>query len=156
MTMKIGEKIDKVRLEIINGTTPSMAEDLARAGVKAIFAGIGEWDAAGEVVVNVSPEWTDLMKLFVPDDAKELARLCGQDKDFNESDWGLACLAYIAGDSTCTAPTAWTTGGKRSMIMHPDRDMIKNLDAETTDGLAKFETKESPFVDVMKTSTQDT
>lgn len=128
--MHIGDKIDEVRQRIIDGDQ-TLANIISRAGLKAIFTGIGQFDHNG-VVTNPTFEWKDLMRNFA-NDQKELDRLCGKEAFFNRSDWGLACLAYIAGDSTCTSDTTATTGTKRSMLAHEDRQMLENLDAEQDD-----------------------
>lgn len=128
--MNIGKKIQEVRRKIVMGLEPTLANDIARDGRAAIFAGIGTFNGDG-VVTSVTPEWTKLMTHFKNND-DELKRLCGQEKQFNQADWGLECLAYIAGDSTCTSDTTYGTGTKRSMLLHPDRKMLEILDKDMT------------------------
>jgi len=111
--MKINEKMEAVRLRIKNGDT-ELADKIGGDAVKAIFKGMR--DASG----GVTPEWIALMSNYT-DDQAELDRLCGKDQAFNNSKWGSVCLAYIAGDSTCTSDTAYMTGGRRSIIT---RDLI--------------------------------
>lgn len=110
--MRITEKLNNVRQRILNGDV-TLADDIAADGIAAIFAGIN------------SDKWQILMKNFAADGSPELERLCGRDTDFNNSRWGMACLAYIAGNSICTATTAAATGTIRGM----DSAMILNLDA---------------------------
>jgi hypothetical protein len=128
MAFHIGDKIEAVRQEIATGENEGLANQIARDGLAAIFAGIGRFDRNG-VVVEVTPEWKTLMGHFA-NNKTELARLCGKDRLFNGSDWGQASLAYIVGDSTCTIQTAGETGTGRSMNLHPERNMLGNLDAE--------------------------
>jgi hypothetical protein len=111
--MKIMQKIEDVRQQILDGDT-TLAEDLATQGIEAIFEGIK------------SPKWEALMGNFA-NNQNELDRLCGRDQVFNKSRWGLACLAYIAGNSTCTATTATDGGTARGMTPA----MKLNLDAES-------------------------
>ena len=110
--MKIKQKIEEVRQQILDGDT-TLGNDIARAGMAAIFKGIN------------SSEWEAMMNYF-KNDQRELDRLCGREEAFNKSRWGLACLAYVAGNSVCTAMTATDTGTMRGMTPA----MIQNLDAE--------------------------
>lgn len=127
MPLEIIKKIDDLRLKIIQ-EEPSLATDLAIAGTKAILAGIGKWNEERTMVIEGTKEWHALMSMITKD-SRELDRLCGKDEKFNQNEeWAYECLAYIAGDATCTAPTSWTTGTKRSMIMHPERKMDKVID----------------------------
>ena len=113
--MKITSNIEKVRQEIIAGTTTGV--EVAEDAMEAIFNGLG------------SDEWEKLMKRYASDD-KELERLCGREDAFNQTQWGKFCLVYIAGDSTCTSETALTTGTLRTMTIVPEREMLKVLDED--------------------------
>jgi len=124
--MKIMKKIEEVRQKVISGDIDP--NDLAKDGIEAIFAGMQR------PLGTATPEWEKLMRHFVNDD-KELDRLCGKEPSFNGSRWGLACIAYIAGNSVCTSETATVTGTSRSMSL----EMIKNLDAEENLNLAHFD-----------------
>lgn len=115
MALKIGEKIDNVRNEIQSGLRSGSA--LATLGIEAIFKGMDD------------PAWELLMREFT-DDKTELDRLCGRDDWFMAQPWGQHCLAYIAGDSTCTSETALRTGTKRSMREDPTRGMEQLIDKE--------------------------
>lgn len=128
MALKIGEKLEKVRKYIEDGDAV-LANDLAKAAEDAIFAGIGRFNQ-DRVVVEGTKEWERLMKFFT-DDPKELARLCGKDRGFNGSSWGLRCLAYIAGDGGCTSMTARAGGTMRTINVQQDSvAMLTNLDYE--------------------------
>jgi hypothetical protein len=142
MTLRIGANIEDVIKHILgdpgNGIPPDpiLAGDIARDGLKAIFSGTGPWENG--VVTAVTEEWKTLMLHFAPENSRELERLCGQDRDFNGSEWGKHCLAYIAGDSGCTSETTMATGTKRSMLLvdqfaNPPRRMLEILDAEGAD-----------------------
>jgi hypothetical protein len=143
MALRIGERIEDIRREIEKGNS-SLADELARLGVKAMFAGIGTFDEETRVYTNITPEWIELMENFAHNQT-ELDRLCGKDREFNDSEWGKVCLAYICGDSTCTAPTARKGGTSRSMKEEPLRRMLETLDAERDD-LPEF-SKNAPFLD---------
>jgi hypothetical protein len=124
--MKLNEKLEAVRLQIKNGDN-ALADKIGMDAVNAIFTGMR--DANGDV----TPAWETLMRNFTTDQ-KELDRLCGKDDAFNNSKWGAFCLAYIAGDATCTADTAFTTGARRSIITRDliagNREFQDTLDAE--------------------------
>lgn len=135
MAMRIGQNIENVRREIKKNGNVMRANRIARDGIAAIFAGIGKFNEEG-VVTEATAEWKRLMSHFATTQ-EELDRLCGKEKNFNASDWGMVCLAYIAGDSTCTSTTTDTTGTRRSMLVDPDRRMLENLDAEVKD-ISKF------------------
>lgn len=124
--MEINKKIEAVRMEIKNGNK-ALGEKIGDDGLKALITGMR--DANGKT----TPEWEALMSNFT-DDQKELDRLCGREEAFNKSRWGLFCLAYIAGDSTCTSDTAMTTGARRSIVlrdlMNGNTEMQDTLDAE--------------------------
>ena len=83
---------------------------------------------------------------------EELNRLCGMEPEFNSSRWGMACIAYIAGNSTCTSETATATGTVRAMSL----EMIKNLDAEGA-RLADFKNAEieAAYTEAVKKSQSD-
>jgi hypothetical protein len=115
--MNITGKIDEVRKKIISGDID--ADTLAAQGMKAMFTGMQR------PLGTPTHDWVELMRNFA-NNSTELDRLCGKDSEFNGSRWGMACLAYIAGNSTCTADTAKAGGTVRSMSL----EMIKNLDAE--------------------------
>src|SRR6185369_2874958 len=116
MVLRIVENLERVRQDIENGTGPISAADLAKLAIDAIFKGIGTFD--GDVVINVNPKWKELMKVYTPvEGSNELKRLCGEDLTFMRTTWGRHCLAYIAGDSTCTSETAKKGGTKRSMLL---------------------------------------
>lgn len=135
--MNIRGKLKEQRDFILNdptGAGKTRADDIAKAGKKAIMAGMRKDDG------TVTTEWEDLMKFF-KNDQRELDRLCGREKEFNRSRWGLMCLAYIAGNSLCTVTTTETTGTERNFS-----DVMKyNLDAEInpvapTEDLANYKT----------------
>ena len=120
--MNIMKKIEERRTFIQDNKTgkgKDLAERISDAGVQAILAGMK--NSEGEV----TKEWKELMEFFANND-KELERLCGQEQKFNESPYGLKCLAYIAGNSTCTVRTATMTGTGKNF----DSSMKKNLDAD--------------------------
>ncbi len=121
--MNIKGKIRFQRNEILkdpDGAGGKLADEIAKAGKDAILAGMLKDDG------SVTPEWENMMKYF-KNDQKELDRLCGQEQGFNNSRWGLMCLAYIAGNSLCTITTTNTTGTERNFT-----DVMKyNLDAES-------------------------
>lgn len=146
MTLQIGNKIDEVIQRILgdpaNDIEPdiTLANDIARDGLEAIFAGLGPFENG--VFTTVTEEWKGLMRHFAAENSRELVRLCGQDRDFNRAEWGRHCLAYIAGDSVCTSETTMETGVKRSMLLvdqianqlgKPPRRMLEILDAEDED-----------------------
>lgn len=148
MALQIVDKIDEVIQRILgdpdNGIDPDtvLANTIAQDGLEAIFAGLGPFDEATGVFPTVTEEWTKLMKHFAAEDSDELKRLCGQDRDFNRTEWGRHCLAYIAGDSDCTSETTMRGGTKRSMLLvdqvadelgKPRRRMLEILDAEVDD-----------------------
>lgn len=117
MTMQIGDKLKTLREEA--AADPDLARRLGIAGKNAIIAGM--LDSKG----NTTTQWTKLME-FITDEPKELERLCGQDPVFLGSDWGPYCLAYIAGDATCTVETPGSTGTRRTME-HLDAVAGRNL-----------------------------
>ena len=123
MTMRIGEKIDDLTARAKKDA--DLALRIAEAGRDAVLAGMQTPDG------EVTPQWERLMK-FITDDPRELERLCGKDTVFNDSQWGLYCLAYIAGDSDCTSETPGATGMKRTMTLPQlaDRDLLGTLDRE--------------------------
>lgn len=124
MTMQIGEKLKTLRKD--SAADPDLAKRLAKAGKDAIIAGMLKPNG------DTTEQWTKLME-FVTDDPKELERLCGQDPAFLESDWGPYCLAYIAGDATCTSETPGSTGTRRTMMFLDevaDRNLLEILDME--------------------------
>lgn len=128
--MRIRQRITRVRQEILDGNT-TLGNDIAQDAISAMFKGIG------------SPEWETFMRRFSTNTA-ELNRLCGREASFNNSRWGLACLAYIAGNGVCTALTATETGTERGMTP----PMLVNLDAENQ-AAAIFENEDTmnAFVD---------
>lgn len=131
MALSIRQKLEAIRQEIEDGNT-SLADEMADLGLKAVFAGLGPFDRTSGVFTSVTTAWQDLMEKITTDPT-ELSRLCGKDKTFNESEWGVVCLAYIAGDSICTAPTARRGGTARTMSEDLTRQMLETLDAEETD-----------------------
>lgn len=143
MALRIRENLERVRRDIENGTGPVSGAELADLAIQAMFEGIGTFD--GDVVIDVNDAWKDLMKVYAPvEGSNELRRLCGEDLRFNRTTWGRHCLAYVAGDSTCTIETAGRGGTQRSMILvdqilgeqeppQPPRRMLELLDAEEDD-----------------------
>jgi hypothetical protein len=111
--MQIVANIEKIRNEIMAGSRSGT--DVARMALRAISDGMG------------SKAWEELMGLYASN-SEELNRLCGREPNFNQTQWGMFCLAYIAGDSTCTSETAMETGTLRSMNIVPDREMKELLD----------------------------
>lgn len=137
MTLQIGKNIEEVSRRILgddeNPPDTTLANDIARDGIKALISGMGTLENG--VVTKVTDDWKNLMRHFAADNSRELERLCGQDRDFNGSEWGMHCLAYIVGDSTCTSETTMRGGTRRSMLLvdelaNPSRNMLENLDAE--------------------------
>ncbi|MGC2238542.1 MAG: hypothetical protein WA584_20475 [Pyrinomonadaceae bacterium] len=132
--MNIVNNID-VQLENIRNGDETLAKEISDAALDAVLAGIGKFDQNG-VVIQVTPQWEKFMRYFAGNE-QELARLCGKEKAFNDSEWGLHCLAYMAGDSDCTSETQSTTGAKRTMTLMeelaPSRRMLETLDAEGVD-----------------------
>lgn len=127
MTMEIGNKLKILRKN--SAADPDLATRLAKAGRDAILAGMLMPDG------KPTDQWKALME-FVTDKPTELARLCGQDPVFNASEWGRFCLAYIAGDSTCTSETPGVTGTRRTMVFLDevaDRRLLEVLDMEQTE-----------------------
>ena len=125
--MRIKEKIDLVSQEIVQNGNTELARRIAFDGLDSIIAGMRT--GTGET----TPEWRRLMSHFT-DDADELKRLCGEDPRFNDTEWGLFCLAYIAGDSTCTSDTTMRGGTLRSIRMHDElagnNDLKDTLDVD--------------------------
>jgi hypothetical protein len=130
MPLQIGEKLDIARQRVLDGDE-AFAEKVAQNALAAMFAGMGRFDRNG-VIVEGTIEWETLMLNFT-DEPQELARLCGKERLFNGSDYGLACIAYIAGDAPCTSHTGDTTGTKRTMMLQTERNMLENLDADLSD-----------------------
>lgn len=97
------ENIRRVRQRA--ASDPIFAGDLRRLAVDAIRFGM-------EDNGSVTTSWGDLMTHYKSNEV-QLRRLCGQEPAFVQSDWGLACLAYIAGNSTCGIDTATMTGTER-------------------------------------------
>ncbi len=130
--MNIRGKIKSQRDFILNdptGAGGTRAADIAKAGKAAIIAGMRNADG------SLTAEWEKMMEFFA-NDQRELDRLCGRENDFNNSRWGIMCLAYIAGNSLCTITTTDTGGTERNFS-----DVMKyNLDAEAED-LTDYHTK---------------
>ncbi|MFM9903646.1 MAG: hypothetical protein ACKVQJ_03635 [Pyrinomonadaceae bacterium] len=115
--MDIVNKIEILRQKVKGGQID--AEDLAAWAIDAMRSGM-------QRPVGVeTPQWRLLMSK-ISTDADELDRLCGKEDRFNQSRWGLASVAYIAGNALCTSETVTATGTIRAMSI----EMIKNLDAE--------------------------
>ncbi|MEQ1606551.1 MAG: hypothetical protein ABL999_16955 [Pyrinomonadaceae bacterium] len=93
------QKIRETRRKILDDEG-TFAADLRDLAIEAFKGGMN------------SKEWEDLMKNYA-DSSAQLNRLCGRDKIFNRSDWGMACIVYVAGNSSCGTDTATMTGTER-------------------------------------------
>ncbi len=98
------ENIRRIRQKV--ASDPVFAGDLRRLAIDAIRFGMEKDDG------TPTPQWKELMSNYASDKT-QLERLSGEDEAFENSDWGLACLAYIAGNSTCGIDTATMTGTER-------------------------------------------
>ncbi len=114
--MRIVEKVieyNRYLLSQPDDVRKQLLDDLAKKGRKAIFEGLK------------SKDWCEFMDKFA-DTKEQLDRLTGKDKAFNETMWGMQCLAYMASNSTCTSDTITGTGTLRNMPI----DMVLALDRD--------------------------
>lgn len=112
--MKIIDKLQEVHNFITNnnpGQGVVIAENLQRLAIKAIHNGSKsrDWEKLIEAI-NEVPNLENNPSRLEP---TQISRLLGEETAFNNTDWGLISLAYVAANSTCGIAT--TTDTKKNM-----------------------------------------
>ena len=116
--MNIVGNIEAQRAFILNdeaGAGFTRAEDIAAAALDAIRHGMD------------SPEWEEFMKYYAKT-GEELDRLCGREKDFNDTAWGRMTPTYIAANALCTVRTTRKGEAVGHTMLNMPEGMIANLD----------------------------
>ncbi len=98
-----------------NGAGFTRAEDIAAAALEAIKHGMD------------SPEWETFMKFYAKT-GPELDRLCGRDKNFNDTAWGRLTPTYVAANALCTIRTTRKGEAVGHTLLNMPTGMIENLD----------------------------